>query len=107
MGKAEEGPAPAAIDWDAIRKQRDEFAELKWRGKSREASAGGNKDLEGVQVSLDGLLGKIIIRFSSNGAVCPCFLFPSGLPPLEKQFYVEAESVSALTQEEVIEWRQV
>lgn len=48
LEKAEEGPAPAAIDWDAIRKQKDEFAELKWRGESREhISCSGQRFGEG------------------------------------------------------------
>lgn len=36
LENAEAVPAPAAIDWDTIRKQKDEFAELKWRGESQE-----------------------------------------------------------------------
>lgn len=31
--------------------------------------------------------------------------FPSDLPPIKKDFYTEAESVSRLTVEEVNEWR--
>lgn len=36
LENAEAGPAPAAIDWDTIRKQKDEFVERKWRGESQE-----------------------------------------------------------------------
>lgn len=42
-----------------------------------------------------------------NGPVRALFPLPSDLPPLNKQFYMEAESVSTLTPEEVAEWRQV
>lgn len=30
------GPAPSAIDWDMIRKNKDEYAEIKWKGESQE-----------------------------------------------------------------------
>lgn len=32
LEKAQAAPAPAAIDWDTIRRQKDKFAELKWAG---------------------------------------------------------------------------
>lgn len=52
-------------------------------------------------------LGRGECRFSTKNAVCARRLLPSGLPPLEKHFYVEAESVSLLTPEDVSEWRRV
>lgn len=36
LKNAEAGAAPAAIDWDTIRKQKDDFAQLKWRGEPHE-----------------------------------------------------------------------
>uniref|UniRef100_A0A8C4EZW4 RNA helicase n=1 Tax=Dicentrarchus labrax TaxID=13489 RepID=A0A8C4EZW4_DICLA len=57
---ANTAPARVSIDWNAIRENKDKYAELKW----------------------------------------------SDLPPMKKKFYVEAESVSMLTAEEVIEWRK-
>lgn len=53
LENAEEGPAPAAIDWDMIRKQKDEFAKLKWRGESQEPISCRNTPLLSVDVSLD------------------------------------------------------
>lgn len=29
-------PAPAAIDWDMIRRHKEEYAEIKWKGESQE-----------------------------------------------------------------------
>eukprot|EP00066_Takifugu_rubripes_P002169 XP_003963913.2 PREDICTED: probable ATP-dependent RNA helicase DDX43 [Takifugu rubripes] len=57
---AQEASAPAAIDWGMIRKKKDKYAEIKWKG----------------------------------------------LPPIKKQFYIEAESLSALMPEEVNQWRK-
>ncbi|XP_035519612.1 probable ATP-dependent RNA helicase DDX43 [Morone saxatilis] len=57
---ANTAPAHVSIDWNAIRENKDKYAELKW----------------------------------------------SDLPPMKKKFYIEAESVSMLTAEEVIEWRK-
>lgn len=36
LENAKVAPARAAMDWDTIRKQKDEFAELKWKGESQE-----------------------------------------------------------------------
>ncbi|XP_074503247.1 putative ATP-dependent RNA helicase DDX43 isoform X1 [Sebastes fasciatus] len=57
---ADAAPAPASIDWNTIRENKDKYAELKWKD----------------------------------------------LPPLKKNFYIEAECVSMLTAEEVSEWRK-
>ncbi|XP_056904251.1 probable ATP-dependent RNA helicase DDX43 [Takifugu flavidus] len=57
---AQEASAPTAIDWGMIRKKKDEYAQIKWKG----------------------------------------------LPPIKKQFYIEAESLSALMPEEVNQWRK-
>lgn len=34
LEEPQEGAGPAGIDWDLIRRERDEFAEIKWKGES-------------------------------------------------------------------------
>lgn len=48
LEEAEKSLAPAAIDWDEIRRGKDEFAEIKWRGESQESLSCRNTPLESL-----------------------------------------------------------
>ncbi|TKS85872.1 putative ATP-dependent RNA helicase DDX43 [Collichthys lucidus] len=91
-------PTQEPIDWNAIRENKDKYEELKWKGEDDTCTA--IHFLSSRVYSCD-----MTPEFAPQLQTVSVIL-PSDLPPMKKKFYTEAESVSMLTAEEVIEWRK-
>lgn len=89
------------IDWNFIRENKEKHEQIKWKGGSHITAAHSLQSLKcGCQwLQMDCGTSIVLNRF------CGICNFPEDVMDLKKKFYVEAESVSMLTAEEVNEWR--